>query len=271
MKGLIFRLFLAFVLTISAAIYQRLTGPTHPVYGDVELGATTIDYKFNRSHDGPGDQPVSITVPDTSVDGYLVYRRFKANEAWKGMKLQRAGQELTGSLPHQPAAGKLEYFVWLNKDDVLITLPQNVSIITRFTGAVPMYVLLPHILIMFVAMFMSMAAGLEAIANGTRTHIFALWATFSLFLGGMILGPIVQKFAFDAYWTGFPWGMDLTDNKTLVAMIAWIAAAWRGRNNKNAKWWVISASIILLIVYLIPHSVMGSELNYETMKVEVGE
>ena len=54
-------------------------------------------------------------------------------------------------------------------------------------------------------------------------------------------------------------------------MIAWIAAVWRGRNNKNAKWWIVSATVILLIVYLIPHSMMGSELNYETMNVEVGE
>ncbi len=176
-----------------------------------------------------------------------------------------------GSLPHQPPAGKIEYFILLQKDDNQITLPQDKSIITRFTGAVPSYVLLPHILIMFVAMFMSVAAGLEALANGSRAYIFTLWTTVLLFLGGMILGPIVQKFAFDAYWTGFPWGMDLTDNKTLVAMIAWIAAAWRGRGNKNARWWIVSATVILLIVYLIPHSMMGSELNYETMNVEVGE
>ena len=271
MKGLIVRLILAFVLTIFAAIYQRLTGPSHPVYGDAEWNNTEIDYKFTRSHDGPGDQLVSITVPDTAIDGYLIYRRYKANDAWKGMKLLRSGPDLTGTLPHQPPAGKLEYFIWLQKEDDQITLPEDMSVITRFTGAVPPYVLLPHILIMFIAMFMSMAAGLEALANGQQAYKFTLWAAGALFLGGMILGPVVQKFAFDAYWTGFPWGMDLTDNKTLVAMIAWIAAVWRGRNNQNAKWWIVFATVILLIVYLIPHSMMGSELNYETMNVEVGE
>ena len=248
MKGLLIRLILAFVLTIFAAIYQRLTGPTHPVYGDAEWNNTEIEYKFNRSHSGPGGQAVSVTVPDTAIDGYL-----------------------TGTLPHQPPAGKLEYFVWLQKGNYQITFPEDISIITRFTGAVPLYVLLPHVLIMFIAMFMSMAAGLEALANGHQAYKFTLWAAGLLFLGGMILGPIVQNFAFDAYWTGFPWGMDLTDNKTLFAMIAWIAAVWRGRNNKNAKWWIVFATVILLIVYLIPHSMMGSELNYETMNVEVGE
>jgi hypothetical protein len=40
----------------------------------------------------------------------------------------------------------------------------------------------------------------------------------------MILGPVVQKFAFGEYWTGFPFGTDLTDNKTLIAFIGWIIA-----------------------------------------------
>jgi hypothetical protein len=209
-------------------------------------------------------------VPDTSVTGYLIFRRYKTNDAWRGMKMSRNGQELTASLPHQPPAGKLEYFIWLSQQDNMLTLPVNTSIVTRFTGAVPLYVLLPHIIIMFAAMFMSMAAGLEAIANGSRAYRFTLWTTGLLFLGGMILGPVVQKFAFDAFWTGFPFGMDLTDNKTLLAMIAWVLASWRGRS-ANAKAWIISAAIILLAVYLIPHSMMGSELNYETMQVEVGE
>ena len=38
----------------------------------------------------------------------------------------------------------------------------------------------------------------------------------TLGLGGMILGPIVQKYAFGAYWTGIPFGHDLTDAKNLV-------------------------------------------------------
>ncbi len=96
MKSLVTRLILAFLLTIFAAIYQRMTGPTHPVYGGSDWNNMEIEYKFNRSHDGPGGQPVAITIPDTAVDGYLIYRRFKANDNWKGMKLQRTGSELNG-------------------------------------------------------------------------------------------------------------------------------------------------------------------------------
>lgn len=268
--GLTVRLILALLITLAAAVYQRMTGPTHPVDGDISWQDQEISYHLDRSHNGEGDQPVSITVPDTAIDGVLVYRRYNTGEAWRGMKLNRNGDELSAGLPHQPPAGKLEYFIILSSDGESTVMPQKQSVVTRFTGAVPAWALAPHILLMFLAMFMSTAAGLEALVKGKHILKFTLWATGLLFLGGMILGPIVQKFAFNEFWTGIPWGMDLTDNKTLIAMVAWVLAVWQAKKNPPARNWIIAASVILILVYLIPHSVMGSELNYETMQVEVG-
>jgi hypothetical protein len=123
---------------------------------------------------------------------------------------------------------------------------------------------------MFIAMLFSTAAGLEALAKSPVAYRFAIWTTAALFIGGMILGPVVQKYAFGEFWTGVPFGFDLTDNKTLLAMLAWIAAVCKGRGNKPARFWIISAAAILLLMYSIPHSVMGSELNYKTMQIETG-
>ena len=92
-----------------------------------------------------------------------------------------------------------------------------------------------------------------------------------LAVGGMILGPVVQKFAFDAYWTGWPFGHDLTDNKTLVAIIAWAAAAVATRRGKNPKPWAIGAATVTLAVFMIPHSVLGSELDYRTLDSQQGK
>jgi len=81
----------------------------------------------------------------------------------------------------------------------------------------------------------------------------------------MIFGPIVQKYAFDAYWTGVPFGFDLTDNKTLIAFIAWIVASVMVFKSKKPAYWVLGAAVVTLIVFLIPHSVLGSELDYSKM------
>ena len=60
----------------------------------------------------------------------------------------------------------------------------------------------------------------------------------------------------------FPFGIDLTDNKTLFALIGWIIALIAGRGGKPARGWILGAAALTLIVFLIPHSVLGSELDY---------
>jgi len=37
---------------------------------------------------------------------------------------------------------------------------------------------------------------------------------------------------------------------------------------KRSKWWIILAAGVMLAMYLIPHSVMGSELDYKTGKMK---
>jgi len=90
-----------------------------------------------------------------------------------------------------------------------------------------------------------------------------------MFVGGFILGPIVQYNAFGQAWTGFPLGHDLTDNKTLIAFVAWmfaVAMNWK----KDRPWATVIASIVTIVIFSIPHSLRGSELNYESGKVVTG-
>jgi hypothetical protein len=202
----------------------------------------------------------------------LIYRRLRSEDAWTGMVMKKGEQgQYSASLPHQPPAGKIEYFILLHKTDQSTVLTENNSVVTRFKGAVPVSVLLPHILLMFLAMLLSNAAGLEALVNGQLLNKYALWTTICLFLGGMILGPVVQKYAFGTFWSGIPFGYDLTDNKTLLTMLVWLIALWKGWSNRARRIWIIVAAVILLLVFSIPHSMMGSELNYQTAKIETGK
>lgn len=120
-------------------------------------------------------------------------------------------------------------------------------------------------------MLISTRAGIEAIANGPSQFKFSFLATIFLISGGLILGPIVQKYAFGAYWTGWPLkGLfnfgDMTDNKTAIAVLAWVVALLFTRKNQKARGWIIAASIIMLLVYLIPHSMFGSEIDHTAIQ-----
>ena len=135
-------------------------------------------------------------------------------------------------------------------------------VVIRFKGAVPLTVLTPHIFFMFFSLLFGVRAGFESVFRKKDTKYYTGVALVTVVVGGLILGPIVQKYAFDAYWTGWPLGHDLTDNKTAVIFIFWLIAFLKLRKNPKHTTMVIIATVVMLIVYAIPHSVLGSEIDY---------
>ncbi len=264
MKKILFWV-IAFLITASTIFYQRLTGPTHPVRGKVPVNDAEIAYKFERGHESTRDYEIELEVPDRQISGYLTYKRYKTSDSWTNIPMVRKEDSLVVSLPKQPPAGKLEYKVMLSFQEKDISLTAEESVIIRFRGPVPAAVLWAHIIIIFLGMLFSTRAGIEALDRKGNPRKLVLWTLGLLFVGGLILGPVVQKYAFGEFWTGFPLGKDLTDTKLLFAMVLWIAAAIAGRGGKPARRWVLGASILLLIVFLIPHSLLGSELDYSEM------
>jgi hypothetical protein len=126
---------------------------------------------------------------------------------------------------------------------------------------------------MFFGMMIGVRAALAAALGRPEARRYA-WVTLVLIgVGGLVLGPIVQKHAFGAYWTGWPFGEDLTDNKTLAMWLAWaVAVAVHGRRpearDRLVRLTTVAAALLTLAVYLVPHSLRGSQLDYT--KVEAG-
>jgi len=252
---------IAFVLVATAAIYQRMTGPTYPVSFSVQIGAEETMFRLPRTFGGAGDAEVRLPVAGAAIDGIIEYRRFRSNDEWTTRPLERQGSDLVGYLPHQPPAGKVMYRVQLQEGGKPVPLTAE-PVILRFKGDVPAVIIGPHIILMFLAMLLSTRAGLEALAKRNDLARLTLWTVITLGIGGLFLGPVVQKYAFGAFWTGWPLGQDLTDNKTIVAFLFWAIALWRLRKTPQAGGWVILAAVVLFAVYMIPHSVLGSELDY---------
>ena len=256
---------LAFLIAAGTMVYQRITGPTYPMRGRADVGGTVVSYRLPRSAENITDCEIAIAVPETSITGVLTFQRFKTKDGWTNVPFERQGTVLVGSLPKQPMAGKLAYSVVLAKGETNVSLAGNQPVVIRFRGAVPPWVLIPHVLAMLLAMLFAARAGLEALDKKGDPMKFAKAAAIFLFLSGFLLGPLMQYYGFGKLWTGFPLGTDLTDNKTLVAMIVWILALRAGRKGKPARGWVLVAAIICFAVFLIPHSLLGSELDYSQL------
>jgi hypothetical protein len=252
---------LAFVIVALAAIYQRMTGPTYPVRGHVKIADRDTSFRLPRSSDASGDEEIHLNVPDTKITGIVELCRYPSNDAWARSNLERQGDDLIIRIPHQPPAGKVIYRIQLQTGADAIWLTSQ-PVVIRYKGKVPEFIMVPHIILMFLAMWFSTRAGFEALLKRPNVLKMTIWTIVTLTLGGMILGPVVQKLAFGAYWTGWPFGKDLTDNKTIAAWLAWVVALWRIHRRPNATGWAVAASVILFLVYMIPHSVLGSEIDY---------
>jgi len=257
----------AAVLMLVTGYYQRVTGPTYDKKITFTFEGQEYKVKLPRSHGDDTDCPVILPVSDTSITAKLLYRRFKMNEEYKEVNFERKDTTLQAFLPKQPPAGKLEYSVVLQAKD---KEPQDITghetVVIRFKGHVPLWIVLVHVFFMFAGMFMSNITGFYAFLKHPSFTKFALITTIVLFIGGLILGPIVQKFAFGVFWSGIPFGWDLTDNKLLFSFLFWLGA-WVFSIKKPRYWLGIVALIVLLAMYYIPHSAMGSEFDYKNNKL----
>lgn len=263
----------AFFLTVTLAVFQRMTGPSYPMRGTASpAGMEDFDYRLPRTHGGEGGLAVAVEAPESLGGGVLEWRRYPTNDTWTITPLERDDEgRFRAMIPHQPPAGKVEYRLVFNESAGRFEVPMGEPVVARFRADVPAWVLIPHILAMFGSMLIATRALLEVLRPSTpdpRRSVIVAMAL--LVVGGLFLGPVVQKFAFGAFWTGWPFGADLTDNKTLIAVIAWLPAtilAVRGRKTWAA---VVVGWIVMMGIFLIPHSLRGSEMDWSEGEIQTG-
>jgi hypothetical protein len=265
--------------------YQRVTGPTYPKKVKTEIADKEYNFKLLRSFEigTPCDINLPVEDEDKDLKAVIIYKRYKVNEEWKSVEMIRKtitpkslfgkGKEITvlsATLPEQPPAGKIEYRIELYKGGEKVALNEGEPVVIRFKGFVPRQILIPHIIFMILALFFGTRTGVELIFRREKTLKYTVFTLISLGIGGLFLGPLVQYNAFGDYWTGWPFGGDWTDNKTLFAFIFWVISVFVLRRNPKNRLWPAIALIVMYSIYLIPHSTGGSELNPETGKVETG-
>lgn len=251
----------AFLITLAAAYYQWLTDTTGPVITTVNTGIQKFPLEFKRTHVGSNDCPVILRISDITVKGVLYFRKFPGEEEMTKVEMKREGDKLVAYLPKQPPASEIEYYVSIEKGGTLIMDDANAPIVVRFRGDVPAIVMIPYLLLMFLAMVFSNVTGIYTLF---RINSYKYWAaaTFAvLAIGGLVLGPIVQKYAFNILWAGVPLEWNITNNKTLIVILLWVLALVMIQH-KSAAIWVFLASLGTFTIFLFPHGLLDSQLNH---------
>jgi hypothetical protein len=252
---------LAVVITLVLSVYQRTTGPTYPKRVTVELNGEHYKLKLPRSG-VQHDETVTLPGVPSTVKSQIHYRRYPTTNDYTTAEFTWKDSVWQTALPVQPVAGKLQYYITVGGKDYLADEP----VLIRFRNDVPASILVPHILLMFGAMLFAVYTFLLVVTG--RQYRKWLWITVgTLFVGGFILGPLVQHAAFGPWWAGFPYGTDLTDNKTLISFLFFLVALATLKWKYN-RWAVALAVLVMIAVFTIPHSTYGSEYDYSTQQLK---
>ena len=251
---------LAIVITLVLSIYQRMTGPTNPKRVTIELNGDSYRQRLPRSG-VQSDEIVILKGVPSNVSAQIHYRHYPTADDYTTVDFSWDEGQWQAILPVQPVAGKLQYYITVEGKDYCADEP----LIIRFRNDVPAAILVPHILFMFAAMLFAVYTLLLVI---TRKEYYR-WlriTVLALFIGGFVMGPLVQHVAFGPWWTGFPFGTDLTDNKTLISFLVFLVALATLRWKYN-KWVVVFAVLLMILIFTIPHSSYGSEYDYTTQQL----
>ncbi|MFA5403865.1 MAG: hypothetical protein WC358_02910 [Ignavibacteria bacterium] len=258
----------AAIITVISIFYQNTTGPTYPKKGNIIFNGKQIDYKLDRSALINIECPIKIYTNDSLIKGTLVWKRFNTldNEKSKPMRYEN-GYLIVEIDKQEKMAEKLQYYIQLSTNQPgtqnvsqLGYIPDKNGVVIRFRGDVPFMIIILHIIFIFAFELMSLKTGMEFFRKEPKYKKYTFWTIALAVVGGFILGPLVQYYAFGEYWTGFPFGFDLTDNKMIIAFVAWVAALYAIYKSKKPGYWVLGAAIITIGIFLIPHSVLSGNV-----------
>ncbi|MDD2197507.1 MAG: hypothetical protein PHW91_10025 [Bacteroidales bacterium] len=272
MKRTVWFWLIAIVITLASVVFQRQSGPTYPKKIDFNVDTVTATLKLPRSSEVGSQLQIAIPILPWEYTAKLHHRPYPSNSDWTvEPSFWPEEDKFVSYLPEvNQKAAKLEYFIEIEHftSDEVVKLPEE-PVVIRYKGSVPAWALIPHIIFIFIALIFSSLSGVMAAFSYDKYRFWSLVTLILIFIGGLVFGPIVQKFAFDHFWTGFPLGKDLTDNKTLIMFVIWLIAIlvnWK----RSVPMVTVLAAIFTLIIYCIPHSLRGSEFSYESGEIVTG-
>ncbi len=282
----------ALSLTIILLFIAREIAMVRPHFEQITQNNITIKHTAPAKHYiNEGDAPVVAEI--NSQDGVLLFPKLfyritsppNSQSAYSQTEMKPEEENsnfFAGFLPLQTKGTKVYYYLLVENQsgNVLATLPELKNpdfkpISLKFEGKVKPYIIVPHILCMFVSMFFVLLASYKSIdiyrnrGDIKKLAKNVLWATIFVFIGGFPLGILVSQQALGGPgWGGIPLGWDITDNKTLLIFLYWVVLIFLAKgslfqkddnknviNSRSYAGLVLIGFVLVLAMYLIPHSI----------------
>jgi hypothetical protein len=277
------RILIAFIFTLVLLVFARKTTTVQSVHKTVEKSGILIDHNTVPKKVGHGDAVISVKVIGAK-EVKLFYKIENGEFRSVDMGLKEGESDLfVAFIPYQKKGTQAWYYVEAQKQigdkKLFVSLPDKNSpnfkpILLKFEGAVPPYIIVSHVFCNFAAIFFSVLAIFSAVdlkrgkSTLKKSVLFSLLTFIFLFSGFFILGCALNYFAFGVMWEAFPFGHDVTDNKSQIILLSWLVTLFLvkgtilGKNpsknlvsEKTYSTMVIISFVVTVVMYLIPHSI----------------
>ncbi len=277
------RILVAILFTLLILVFTRKTTAVRSVHETVDQQGILIDHFTVPKQVGDEIPLISARVEGAS-EVRLVYKIGKDGEYQSVEMNPKADQKnvFKASIPLHPKGMKAWYFLEAVSQRegglVKVTLPERRSaqvrpIRLKFEGKVPAYIIIPHVLSIFAAIFFAtltlfFAIDLKRSKTTLRKSVKLCAVTLLLlFIGFFPFGWAMNYFAFGVLWEAFPFGRDVTDNKGQIMFLCWLLTLFTVKGTLLGKGehknlvsdrgyfkLVIVSFIVTMIILAIPHS-----------------
>ena len=273
------RVLVGILITLLIFVVARRISKNRPAEVEWTGGGVKITHMTVYEQVGLGQPEIILQVkPPAEIDAAVLYRT-SGEEAFDTVGMSEISEGIWAArLPGKEKGSRIEYGFIISQTEIAEAGIATATSITgyyliKYKGEVSVTVLILHILCMFAAFFFIIEAILGAFAmlfmgeEKEFTVTQTRWVLLFTFLGGVPLGFVLNRQRFGPIWEAFPFGIDITDNKTQLIIIFWIiiaAMSWKsfacrrtGRDLAGPGVFataVIVASVLSLILYLVPHS-----------------
>jgi hypothetical protein len=277
------RILIAFIFTLVLLVFARKTTTVQSVHKTVEKSGILIDHNTVPKKVGEGDAVIPVKVIGAN-EVKLFYRIGEEELQAVDMGLKEGGNDVfVAFIPYHKKGTQAWYYIEAQKQigdtKLTVSLPDKNSpnfkpILLKFEGNVPPYVIISHVFCTFSAVLFSVLALFSAVdlkrgkSTLKKSVIFSLFAFIFLFIGFFPLGWTLNYFAFGSLWEAFPFGSDVTDNKSQIVFLSWLVTLFLvkgtilGKNpsknlvsEKTYSFMVIISFVVTVVMYLIPHSI----------------
>jgi hypothetical protein len=277
------RILIAFIFTLVLLVFARKTTTVQSVHKTVEKSGILIDHNTVPKKVGEGDAVIPVKVIGAN-EVKLFYRIGEEELQAVDMGLKEGENDVfVASIPYHKKGTQAWYYIEAQKQigdaKLTVSLPDKNSpnykpILLKFEGDVPPYIIVSHVFCNFAGIFFSVLAIFSTVdlmrgkSTLKKSVIFSLFTFIFLFTGFLLVGSALNYFAFGVMWEAFPFGSDITDNKSQIILFFWVVTLFLvkgtilGKNpsqnlvsEKTYSFMVIISFVVTVVMYLIPHSI----------------